>query len=98
MGGKAELFETFNFLNMVKQVTMYTLICDGCGADLNSGFGEAVAWSDVESNLEVADCSDWLTLNTKHYCPDCWVVDDLGNRVRKGIDNDPGFHPGYAIY
>lgn len=63
---------------------MYTLICDGCGADLNDALGEPVAWSDVQSNLEIADCSNWLTLNEKHYCPDCWEIDDSSERSPSG--------------
>ena len=51
---------------------MFTVICDGCGADAFEG-QDIVAWSDRSSALEVADCSDWSVLRQdgRHLCTAC---------------------------
>lgn len=56
---------------MIKPVTMYTVICDRCGLDGNSGNGIA-AWSTAESAWDVARDCDWAEIADKHYCPDCY--------------------------
>lgn len=65
---------------MVKEVKMYTVICDCCGADVNED-EEFSCWSDAGSAKDVAMDSDWLTEGDKQYCPDCYSYDDDDNLV-----------------
>ncbi len=60
---------------MVKEVKMYTIVCDGCGCDVNEDSGYS-CWSDVEHNEEIANDSDWMKVGDKHYCNDCFEYDD----------------------
>ena len=43
----------------IKEITMYTVICDGCAKDAGEG-SDIVAWSDQSGALETADHSDWF--------------------------------------
>ena len=56
----------------LKEVTMYTVICDGCGKDAGEG-SEIVAWSDQSGAVETADYSDWSVHRSdgRHLCFDC---------------------------
>lgn len=60
---------------MVKQVIMYTVICDNCGKDSNDGT-EYSCWADGEQAELVSDYSNWVKEGDKHYCPDCFFYDD----------------------
>ena len=59
---------------MVKEVTMYTVICDGCAKQAFED-DEIVAWSDVSSALELADHSNWDVhrVDGRHLCFECTV-------------------------
>lgn len=54
----------------LKQVEMWTIACDECGAEAFTG-DDFVAWSDRDGALEVFDetCDDWSTFEDKHRCP-----------------------------
>ncbi|MEO5991162.1 MAG: hypothetical protein ABIP68_05960 [Ferruginibacter sp.] len=63
---------------MIKQATIYTVVCDNCGKDAN----EEANYPVCKSTLYVKDINmkdGWLNDYDKHYCPDCFVVkgDDL---------------------
>jgi hypothetical protein len=64
---------------MIKEVTMYTVICDRCGKDASEDGGSC--WGSPEDAVEVA-CEDLLLLGTymaiegKHYCGDCVMWND----------------------
>ena len=62
---------------MVKEVTMYTVICDNCGADSNED-GEYGGWSDKDYTIDCAHESDWHIHEDgeKHYCPNCFIIGD----------------------
>ena len=60
---------------MLKEVTMYTVVCDNCGADSNEG-GEYSCWTDGETAKEHAMNSEWIKEGNNHYCPNCFTYDD----------------------
>jgi len=68
---------------MIKEVIMYTVICDNCGVDANKDT-EYSCWNDKGSAWDVAMDSDWTEHEGKHYCPDCFSYDDDDNiQLRK---------------
>lgn len=42
---------------MIRKVTMYEGICDGCGRRLENNGGDIVAWSD-KSNCGLSECDE----------------------------------------
>ena len=63
---------------MLKEVKMYTVVCDNCGKDVNKD-AEYSALNDKRHAEEVAMESDWIKENDKNYCPDCFTYDDDDN-------------------
>ena len=59
----------------VKKIEMFTIICDGCGKDVNSDTAWS-CWSDVENNEEIRQEEGWEKIGDKHYCTDCFEIDD----------------------
>ena len=72
---------------MIKEVTMYSVVCDRCGKAfvvLGLGLDEGTA---KEQAME----SEWAEIGDKHYCPDCYEIDDkLDEYVpkKKGVENE----------
>ena len=75
---------------MVKEVTYYDIICDRCGKSLIKE--SETCYPDKDSALMVAEQSEWIDINGKHYCPDCYELDEVtdkyvpkkeGNRVKQ---------------
>lgn len=62
---------------MLKEIIMYTLICDGCGADSADDEGYA-GWHFSFYAEEIADQMGWEVVEDKHYCTDCFEYDDEG--------------------
>lgn len=62
--------------NMIKPVTMYSVICDRCGKTFIDEFNGIVAWLDEGTAKEQAMESEWAEIGNKHYCPDCYEFDD----------------------
>lgn len=64
-------------------VKMYTLVCDGCGADVNEGTDFA-AYAQEFASREIADDQGWLTTleNGRDWCPDCCEWEPDGNDRR----------------
>lgn len=60
---------------MIKELTMYTVVCDECGKHLDVA-DEIIAWQDKGSALDIAMEADWLTIDDKHYCPYCYYHDE----------------------
>jgi hypothetical protein len=60
---------------MIKEVKMFTMICDNCGKDLCEN-EEFAAWNDISPLSDIADGSDWNTEKENHYCPDCYFYDE----------------------
>lgn len=58
----------------VREVTMYTIVCDRCGCDACYDT-DYKAWADVEGVRECS-CEGWEEIDGKDYCPDCLVWND----------------------
>lgn len=69
---------------MIKEVQMFTVICDNCGIDVNEG-AEYSCWSDKTYAEDSAMESDWIKEGDKHYCFDCFSYDDDDNLILKTI-------------
>ena len=54
---------------------MYSVVCDRCRASLEDGAN----WSDKISAESYALDSKWLKISNKHYCPDCYKLNELLN-------------------
>ena len=67
---------------MIKEVTMYTVVCDNCGKDVNQN-AEYSCWNDKGFAQDIAIASHWINEDDKHYCPDCFTYDDDDNLVIK---------------
>lgn len=76
-----------NKIKMVKEVKMYTVICDNCGKDSNSG-SEYSCWSEESHAKDVAMDSDWINHERKDLCPDCWHYDDEDNIIIHKVEKD----------
>lgn len=65
---------------MIKELTIYTILCDNCGLDLMrnqeySGFGE------IEHLVDICNDSDWHIEGNRHYCPHCFIHDEDGELI-----------------
>jgi hypothetical protein len=70
---------------MIKEVKMYTIICDNCGKDLCDGT-EYSCWNDEDYVKDSARESDWhITEDDKHYCDDCYSWGDEDELILKPI-------------
>jgi len=69
---------------MIKEIIMFTVICDNCGKDANNG-NEVVAWCDKDTAIELASDSGWIDLDNpdKNYCSECWNYDANDNLIIK---------------
>ncbi|MGN1156785.1 MAG: hypothetical protein ACI4TK_11455 [Agathobacter sp.] len=59
---------------MIKELTYYDIICDRCGKSLTEERGDC--YTDTNSAEMVALQSEWKEINGKHYCSDCYEVDE----------------------
>ena len=62
--------------NMIKLVTMYSVVCDRCGKQFIDEFNGIVAWLDEGTAKEQAIESEWVEIGNKYYCPDCYEFND----------------------
>jgi len=55
----------------LKSAPFYSLACDGCNYEYESG--DLIAWAVEGEVLDLAGCDDWLidSPDDKHYCPNC---------------------------
>ena len=60
---------------MLKEVKMFTIICDGCGKDVNDDTDYS-AWNDESYVYDIRQEADWEKVDDKHYCTDCYEYDD----------------------
>jgi len=63
---------------MIKEVTMYTVICDRCGKDVYSDCDTFSCTGSAKDAVDIAlDEFDWYEIKEDHYCPDCvtWNAD-----------------------
>lgn len=59
---------------MIKEVTYYDIICDCCGKSLTKE--SEMCFPDTDSALIVAEQSEWKKIGSKHYCSDCYKLDE----------------------
>ena len=59
---------------MIVKEIFYGVECDRCKELHNDGDHEF--WFDEDSAVEYAIQSDWIKHNGKHYCEDCYEIDD----------------------
>ena len=59
---------------MIRELTMFAVVCDECGQEVN--VGDEIAWIDKGYALDMAWEADWVTVDDKHYCPDCYYYDE----------------------
>lgn len=70
---------------MIKPVTMYSVICDRCGKIYGEDDG-IIAWPEICTAREQVMENDWIEVDNKHYCPDCYEFDyELEDYVPKMI-------------
>jgi hypothetical protein len=67
---------------MIKEVTMFTVICDNCGKDANDG-AEYSCWNDKSFAEDIAVEFGYLKNDNKHYCQDCFSYDEDDKLVIK---------------
>jgi hypothetical protein len=67
---------------MIQELTMYTVVCDGCGKDSNAD-SEYSAWGCKMYAADVAMEANFINEGDEHYCPDCYSYDDEDNLVIK---------------
>ena len=67
---------------MIKEVKMYTVVCDGCGKDSNEN-AQYSCWSDEIYAKDVAMEANWISEGENHYCTDCYHYDDEDNLILK---------------
>lgn len=67
---------------MIKEVTMYKIVCDICGKDAAED-SDYCAWSDVECAEWDAESAEFTKIDGKDVCPDCYTYDDDDNPIIK---------------
>lgn len=67
---------------MLKEVKMFTIICDSCGKDVNSD-SEFSCWNDEGYLEDIRTNSDWEKVDEKHYCTNCYEYDENDNLIIK---------------
>jgi hypothetical protein len=71
---------------MIKEITVYTVICDRCGADSNKD-SEHVGWTTIDAALDLAGESGWWFEDEKHLCANCW--ESIEGYDPDEINNEP---------
>jgi hypothetical protein len=60
---------------MLKEVKVFTIVCDSCGKDVNEG-SEFSGWDDESYTEEIRMDARWEKVDDNHYCTDCFEYDD----------------------
>jgi hypothetical protein len=60
---------------MLKEVKMFTIVCDNCGKDVNDGTDYS-GWNDVGYLEEIAFDCDFRKKDDNHYCDKCYEYDE----------------------
>jgi hypothetical protein len=58
---------------MIQSKPFYWITCDqegGCSSRSPDEDYDTIAWSEEEQAIISAEDSEWITVGTKHYCPD----------------------------
>lgn len=65
---------------------MYAAKCDNCSEEVKLGGGEYSAYAEQDGVIDEMIASDYHFAGDKHYCPDCWSLDDEDNIVLKPVN------------
>lgn len=60
---------------MIKESVYYDIICDRCGKSFNDE-SNTCCYPDIESVKMTAIRSEWRAIGGKHYCPNCYEMDE----------------------
>jgi hypothetical protein len=63
---------------MIKEVKMFTVICDNCWNDVGED-SDYSCWNDAQIAEDNALEDGWYNDNPTHYCDECWSYDDGDN-------------------
>lgn len=64
---------------MIKEVKSYSLICDNCDKTYIDTCKDYCIWLDEYTATEYAMSDGWIENEGKHYCPNCYEVDEDDN-------------------
>jgi hypothetical protein len=64
------------------------LSCDNCKKDFEEYHNGFSIFVDENSAHEHAANDNWYLDGDKHYCPDCYTLDDDDKLILKPIDNE----------
>ena len=67
---------------MLKEVKMFTIICDSCGCDVNEPTDYS-CWNDESCVEDIRYEADWEKVGDKHYCNNCYEYDDNDELIIK---------------
>ena len=67
---------------MVKEVKMFTIVCDGCGEDVNADTDYSCC-NDENYVEDIREEAGWEKVDGKHYCTDCFEYDDNDELIIK---------------
>ena len=75
---------------MIKEVKSYSLICDNCGKTYVENYYDYNVQIDPDMAMEYAKENDWISHEGKHYCPNCYKIDEDDNIIIKEseVDNE----------
>jgi hypothetical protein len=69
---------------MLKEVKMFTIVCDNCGCDVNAD-SDYSCWNDENCVEEIRQEAGWVKYDDEHYCPDCFEYDDEDELIIKNL-------------
>ena len=70
---------------MIKEVKSYAMFCDNCNELYSEPCSDYTMWVDENGARESSAEEGWIEHNGKHYCPDCYELDDDDNIIIKEI-------------
>lgn len=65
---------------MIKELKMFTVICDRCGKDV-SNEEEYAGYSDVDYVKDIAHNYDWIEYENEDVCNECYEYDENDNLI-----------------
>lgn len=68
---------------MIKEVKSYAMFCDNCNELYSEPCSDYTMWVDENGARESSAEEGWLEHNGKHYCTNCYELDDNDNIVIK---------------
>lgn len=64
------------------KIDAYGVECDRCKKMYEDGFTGISFWADENEAFNNAqENSDWTEVNGKHYCPNCFTVDEETGKI-----------------